>query len=155
MLRTNYWCVYSPNISVDVAKSGQNCHKFILYTHFISVTENDLSWQKNLFMVIFQLMRMFSYAKNKLQMCSVNQHQCRRRKMWGKFSQIHPVHSHFVCYKKLLVLTEQSIHGNFLFECNWVNLRKHFATSRWLTFLCIRVEKLPWIDFFVKTSHFL
>ena len=66
----------------------------------------------NLFMVRFQLIRMFSYANNKLQMCSVTQHQCWRRQMRGKLSQIHPVHSLFVCYKKWLVLTEQSIHGN-------------------------------------------
>ena len=30
----------------------------------------------------------------------------------GKFSHIHPVHSLFVHYKKLLDMTEQSIHGN-------------------------------------------
>ena len=55
---------------------------------------------------------MSSYAKNELQMCSVTQHHFRRRQMWGKFSQIHPVHSLFVYYKKGLVLTKQSIHGN-------------------------------------------
>ena len=43
--------------------------------------------------VTFQDMRMSSYATNKLQMCSVTQHQCRRRQIWGKFSQVHPVHS--------------------------------------------------------------
>ena len=31
--------------------------------------------------------------------------------MCGKLSQIHRVHSLFVCYKNLLVLAEQSIHG--------------------------------------------
>ena len=62
-------------------------------------------------MVRFQLMRMSSYAKNKLQVCSVTQHQCRRRQIWGKLLQIHPLHSLYVCYKKLLVWTEQSIHG--------------------------------------------
>ena len=31
----------------------------------------------------------------------------------GKYSQIHPVHSHFIYYKKWPVLTEQSIRGNF------------------------------------------
>ena len=51
-------------------------------------------------MVIFQLVWMFSYANNKLQMCSVTQHQFWRRQMWEKFSQIHPVHLFFVCYKK-------------------------------------------------------
>ena len=63
-------------------------------------------------MVMFQLMRMSSYAKNKLQMCSVTQHQFRRRQMRGKFSQIHPVHGPFVCYKTIIFLTEQSIHHN-------------------------------------------
>ena len=29
----------------------------------------------------------------------------------GKYSQIYPVHSLFVCYKKWLILPEQSIHG--------------------------------------------
>ena len=58
-----------------------------------------LSWLNNLFMARFQLIRMSSYAKNKLQMCSVTQHQCGRRQMCGKCSQIHPVHSLFVRYK--------------------------------------------------------
>ena len=40
------------------------------------------------------------------------QYQCRRCQMCGKVSQIHPIHSLFICYKKWLVLTEQSIHGN-------------------------------------------
>ena len=53
-------------------------------TSFLSQKKNDLSWLNNLFMVRFQLIRMSSYAKNKLQVCSVTQHQCRRRQMWGK-----------------------------------------------------------------------
>ena len=110
--KTNYRCVQSAYISVDVAKCGQNFHKFTQYAHFLSVTKNDLSWLNNLFMVMFQLVRMSSYANNKLQMCSVNQHQCRRRRMLGKFAQIQPVHSHFDCYKNWLDLTEQSSHGN-------------------------------------------
>ena len=64
-------------------------------------------------MVRFQFMRMSSYAKNKVQMCSVTQHHCRRSQMCGIFSQIHPEHSLFVWYKKRLVLTEQSIHVRF------------------------------------------
>ena len=44
-------------------------------------------------MARFQLTSMSSYAKNKLLMCSVTQHQSRRRQMYGKCSQIHPVHS--------------------------------------------------------------
>ena len=47
-------------------------------------------------MVMIQLMRMSSYAKNKLQMCSVTLHHFRRRQMWGKFSQIH----HFLSVTK-------------------------------------------------------
>ena len=62
-------------------------------------------------MARFQLISMSSYAKNKEQMCSVTQHQCRRRQMFGKCSQIHPVHSLFVRYKKRFVLIEQSIRG--------------------------------------------
>ena len=62
-------------------------------------------------MASFQLISMSSYAKNKLQMCSVTQHQCGRRQMCGKCSQIHPVYSLFVRYKKPLVLIKQSIHG--------------------------------------------
>ena len=93
MIRTNYRCVQSPNITLDIAKCVEMFHKFTQYTHFLSVTKKDLSWLNNLFMVLFQLMMMSSYAKNKLQLCSVTQHQCRHRQMWGNFSQIHPVHS--------------------------------------------------------------
>ena len=96
MLRTNYRCVQSLNISVDVAKCAENVHKFTQFTHFLSVTKNDLSWLNNLFVARFQLISISSYAKNKLQMCSVTQHQCRWRQMCGKCSQIHQVHSLFV-----------------------------------------------------------
>ena len=102
MQRRNYWCVQSPNISVDVAKCGENFHKLNQHTHSLSVTNNDLSWQKNLIMVMFQLMSMSSYDNNKLHFCSVTQHQCRHHQMWGKLSQIHPLHSHFICYKNEL-----------------------------------------------------
>ena len=111
MLQKNYRCVQSLNISVDVAKCVENVHQFTQYTHFLSVTKYYLCCLNNLFMARFQLIRMSSYATKKLQMCSVTQHQCRRRQMCGKCSQIHKVHSIFVRYKKLLVLTEQSIHG--------------------------------------------
>ena len=73
MLRTNYSCVQSLNISVDVAKWVENFRKFTQYTHFLSVTKNYLSWLNNLFMERFQLI-CSSYAKNKLQLCSVTQH---------------------------------------------------------------------------------
>ena len=92
------------------------CGKFSqihpVHSH-LYVTKNDLSWLNNLFMVRTQLISMSSYAKNKLQMCSVIQHHSRRRQMWGKFSQIHPIHLLFFCYKKWLVLFEQSVHGRF------------------------------------------
>ena len=78
----------------------ENVHQFTQYTHFLSVTKYYLCCLNNLFMARFQLIRMSSYATNKLQMCSVTQHQCRRRQMCGKCSQIHPVHSIFVRYKK-------------------------------------------------------
>ena len=93
MLRTKYRCVQSPSITVDVAKCGGYFPKFTQSTHLLSDTKNDLSWLNNLFTVRLQLIRMSSYAKNKLQMCSVTQHQCRRRQMLGKFSQIHPEYS--------------------------------------------------------------
>ena len=111
ILTTNNRCVQSLNISVDVAKYLENVNKFNMFTHFLSVRKNDLSWLNNLFMAMFQLNRMSSYAKNKLQMCSVTQYQCIRHQMCGKCSQIHPVHSLFVRYKKRLVLIKQSIHG--------------------------------------------
>ena len=173
MLKTNYRCVQSLNISVDVAKCLANVQNFNQFTHFLSVKKNDLSWLNNLFMARFQLISMSSYAKNKLQMCSVTQHQCRRHKcvenvhtlihythflsvikndlsrlnnlfmarfqlirmsshaknklqmcsvtqhqcwrsqLCGKCSQIHQVHSLFVRHKKRLVLIKQSIHGKF------------------------------------------
>ena len=91
----------------------ENVHKFTQFTHFLSVTKHDLSWLNNLFMARFQLIRMSSYAKNKLQMCSVTQHQCRRRQMCGKCSQIHQEDSLLSVTKTnyRLVLIEQSIHG--------------------------------------------
>ena len=93
-------CSVTQNISVDDAKSVENVHKFTQYTHFLSVTKNYLSWLNNLFMARFQLISMSSYAKNKLQMFSVTQHQCRRRQMCGKCSH-NSLHSLFVCYKKM------------------------------------------------------
>ena len=111
MLRTNYRCIQSLNICVDVAKFVENDHTLIHYTYFWTVTKKDLSSLNNLFMAIFLLITMSSYAKNKLQIGSLTQHQCRRHQMCGKCLQIHPVHSLFVRYKKRLVLIEQSIHG--------------------------------------------
>ena len=49
----------------------------------------------NLFMVSFKLIRMLFYAKNKLQMCWVTQHQCRRRQMLKIFTNS-PSRTHFL-----------------------------------------------------------
>ena len=74
----------------------ENVHKFTQYTNFLSVTKNDFSSLNNPFMARFQLISMSSYVKNKLQMCSDTQHQCRWRQMCGKCSKIHHVLSLFV-----------------------------------------------------------
>ena len=42
MLKTNYRCVQSLNISVDVAKCVENAHKFTQFTHFLSDTKKRL-----------------------------------------------------------------------------------------------------------------
>ena len=88
--------MFTPNICVDSQMWGKFSN---LPNTLLSVTKNDFSWLNNLFMVRFQLIRMSSYAKNKLQMCSVTQHQCRRHQMCGKFSQIYPEHSLNICNK--------------------------------------------------------
>ena len=93
MLRINYWCVQSINISVDVAKCVEKFHKFTQYSHFLSVTNNDLSWVNYLFMARFQHISISFDDNNQLLMCSVTQHQCTRHQMCGKVSQIHPVTS--------------------------------------------------------------
>ena len=59
----------------------------ISYSLFVCCKK--MTWLNNLFMVRFQLIRMFSYANNKLQMCSVNQHQCRRRECFHKFTTLY------------------------------------------------------------------
>ena len=68
MQRTNYRCVESLNISVEIAKCGKYSQIHTVHS-LLSVTKNDLSRLNNLFMVSFQLIRMSSYAKNKQQMC--------------------------------------------------------------------------------------
>ena len=75
---TQHQCIMSPNV--------ENIHKFTQYTDYLSITKKKLSWLNNLFMVMFQLIRMSSYAKNKLQMCWVNEHQCRSRQMCKTFT---------------------------------------------------------------------
>ena len=104
MLRTKYRCVQLLNVSVDVATCVENFHIFIQYTYLFVCNKNVLSSLNNPFMARFQLISMSSYAKNKLQMCSVTQCQCRRRHMCRKLSQIHPVHLLFVCNKNVTCL---------------------------------------------------
>ena len=81
MLRTINRCFASLNLSVEVAKCGKFSQIHSEHSIF-SVTKNDLSRLINLFIVSFQHIRMSSNAKNKQQMCCVNQHQCRSREMW-------------------------------------------------------------------------
>ena len=85
MLRTNNTCVESLNISV-MSPNVENIHKFTQYTDYLSITKKRLSWLNNLFMVMFQLIGMSSYAKNKLQMYWVTLHLCRSRQMWKIFT---------------------------------------------------------------------
>ena len=63
MQRTNYRCVESLNISVEVAKCAKYSQIHPVHS-FLSVTKNDLSRLifHNLFMVSFQHIRMSSYA---------------------------------------------------------------------------------------------
>ena len=110
MLRSIYRCVELLNVSVEVAKCGKYsqihpAHSlFIYYKKWPVLTEQSIHGK-------FQLISMSSYAKNKQQMCRVTQHECNVAKC-GKYSQIQPVHWLFVYYKKKVVMTEQSIHGN-------------------------------------------
>ena len=121
MLRTNCRCVQSPNISVDVAKFGENYHKYTQYTHVLAVTRNDLSSWTTYSWYGFNTL---GYAMNKLQMCSVNQHQRRRRQMWIKFSQIHPVHSIYICYKKMTCL-DRTIYSWYDFNSlGWPHMQR-------------------------------
>ena len=110
VLITNNRCVESLYISV-MSPNVENIHKFTHYTDYLSITKKRLSWLNNLLMVMFQLIRMSSYVKNKLQMCWVTQHQCRSRQMWKIFTNT-PSTLTFSPLQKLLVMTEQSIHGN-------------------------------------------
>ena len=99
MLRTNNRCVESLNISV-MSPNVENIHKFTQYTDYMSITKKKLSLQNNLFMVMFQLIRMSSYAKNKLQMCWVTEHQCRSRQ-----NNVENIHK-FTQYTHFLSVTQ-------------------------------------------------
>ena len=96
------WCwVYTDvevdtrNISVNTSCNPQKVSELGESEHFPhinslhslwTVTKNDWSSLNHLFMAKFQLMRMSTYAKNKLQMCAVTQHQCRRPNVWKMFT---------------------------------------------------------------------
>ena len=135
MLKTNYRCVQSLNISVDVAKCVENVQKFTQFTHFLSVTKNDLSWLNNLFMANFQLSRMSSYAKNKLQMCSVTQHQCRRRQMCENVQTfIH--YTHFWTVTKNVVLLNNLFRGLYIPLSWYVAVNRLFSQDK--SFFCNR-----------------
>ena len=121
MLRTNNRCVQSINISVDVAKCLENIHKFTQFTHFLSVPKNYMSWLNNLFMARFQLNSMSTYVKNKLQIFSVTQHQCRRRQMCGKCFLINSLHSHLDCYKKDL----SSLNNQFIARFQLISMSSY------------------------------
>ena len=82
---TNYRCVESLNISVEVAKCGKFSQIHPEHSH-LSYSKNDSSRWKNLFKVSFQHIRMSSYPKNKQEMCCVTQHQCRSRLIWKIFT---------------------------------------------------------------------
>ena len=112
MLKTNYRCVQSLNISVDVAKCVENVH----YIHPVTLT--FVRYKKRLVLIEqsihgkgFYLKGCPLTVKNKPQMCWVTQHQCIRCQICGKCSHINSLHSLLDCYKKWLVIIEQSIHG--------------------------------------------
>ena len=88
--KKNNRCVASLNISVEVVKCGKFSQIHPEHS-LLSVTKYDLSRLNHLFMASFQLISMYSYAKNKQQMCRVTQHQ-RNVAKCGKYSQIHPEH---------------------------------------------------------------
>ena len=77
----------------------------------------------------FQLIRMSSYAKNKPQMYSVTQHQCRWCQMWRKCSQIHKVHSLFV--RTCPDWTIYSLQGFNSLGC-LLMLRTNYRCVQWL-----------------------
>ena len=69
----------------NVGKCGKYSQIHPVHWRLVYYKEK-LSWLNNLFKVMFQLISMSSYAKNKLQMCWVTEHQCRSRQMWKIFT---------------------------------------------------------------------
>ena len=112
MLRTNYRCVQSANISVDVAKCGQNSNSHPVHSLYICYRKWHVLTEKSIH-VMFQLMRMSSYAKNKLQMCSVSQNECRRRQMWANFHKF-TLYTHFLSVSLVSIHCNVSTHENVL-----------------------------------------
>ena len=137
--------------------------KFTQSTHFLSDTKNDLSWLNNLFTVRLQLIRMSSYAKNKLQMCSVSQHQCRRRQMCGNFHKF-TQYTHFFCYKNDLswlnnlftvrfqLIRMSSYAKNKLQMCSVTHCRRQMSKFTQSLFV---TEKVSVLGEFVKISTHL
>ena len=105
IISTNNRCVLSINISVDVTKCLENVHKFNQFTHFLSVTKNDLSWLNNLFMARFQLIRCPLMLRTKyrcVQSLNISVDDAKCVENVHKFTK----YTHFF---SVLVLIEQSI----------------------------------------------
>ena len=73
-------------------------------TFCLFLMQNDLSWHKQSIhgKLSYSLVCLF-YAKNKLQMCRVTQHQCRSRQMWKIFTNS-PSTLTICLYKKMTCL---------------------------------------------------
>ena len=133
MLRTNNRCVESLNISV-MLPNVENIHKFTQYTDYLSITKKNLSWLNNLFMVMFQLIWMSSYAKNKLQICWVIRHQCRSRQMWKIFTNTPstltfcPIQNYLLWLNNLFMLSRMSSYAKNKLQMCWVT--PHQCRSR-------------------------
>ena len=109
MLRTNYIWVQSLYISVDVAKcvkiftNSPSTLTFCLLQQMTCLDRTIYSRQS------FNSLRsplMFRTNCRCLPSLNISENFA---KYVEKYSQIHPVHTLFVCYKKWLVLTEESI----------------------------------------------
>ena len=155
ILRTNNKCVKSLNISVDVVKCLENVHKFTQFTHFLSVPKNDMSWLNNLFMARVKLNRMSTNVKNKLQMCSVTQHQCRRRQMCGKCSNINSLHSLLDCYKKGLSLLNNLLKQTFNSLGCHLMLKTNYICVQLLNISVHDAKCVENVHKFTKYTHFL
>ena len=108
----------------------------------------------NLFMARFQLIRMSTYAKYKLQMCSVTQRQCETSSnVWKKVAQIHTVHSPFVLLQKMTCLdwTIYSWQGLNSIGCPLM-LRTNY---RWVQSLNISVDVAKCVKIFTNSPSTL